>query len=89
MATAGRDRRITLRDAHTGALIAGPLDGHRYEISGLAFEPGGKTLLSADNKGHLRRWDVDPASWRRLARRVANRNLSQAERQRLLGESAN
>ncbi|HSS48630.1 MAG TPA: WD40 repeat domain-containing protein [Thermoanaerobaculia bacterium] len=89
VATAGRDRRITLRDARTGAVIAGPLAGHRDEISGLAFEPGGNTLLSADNKGHLRRWDVDPASWRRRAHRIANRNLSQAERQRLLGESPN
>jgi WD40 repeat protein len=67
-------------------VIAGPLAGHRDEISGLAFEPGGKTLLSADNKGKLRRWDVDPASWRRRARRIANRDLTANERQQLLGE---
>lgn len=89
VASASRGRRITLWDVNTGAVIAGPLAGHRDEISGLAFEPGGKTFLSADSKGHLRRWDADPASWRHLARRIANRDLSKAERQRILGESSN
>ncbi|HSS75944.1 MAG TPA: hypothetical protein VLV54_04290, partial [Thermoanaerobaculia bacterium] len=89
VASASRGRRITLWDVNTGAVIAGPLAGHRDEIFGLAFEPGGKTFLSADNKGYLRRWDADPASWRRIARRIANRDLSKAERQRLLGESPN
>ncbi|HEX6899113.1 MAG TPA: WD40 repeat domain-containing protein [Thermoanaerobaculia bacterium] len=84
LATAGRDRRISLWDARSGTLIAGPLAGHRYEIASLAFEDGGKTLLSADNKGTLIRWDVDPASWRRLARRVANRELTAEERRRFL-----
>ncbi len=83
LATAGRDRRISLWDAHSGALIAGPLAGHRYEIAGIAFKDGGRTLLSMDRKAWIR-WDVDPDSWRRLARRVANRELTAEERERFL-----
>ncbi len=72
LATAGRDRRISLWEIRTGALLAGPLTGHRYEVARLAFTKDGKTLLSVDNQDHAIRWDVDPTSWRRLARRIAN-----------------
>jgi hypothetical protein len=71
-----RDRRISLGEVRSGALLAGPLAGHRYEITRLAFTTDGKALLSADNQGHLIRWGADPASWRRLARRIANRGPS-------------
>lgn len=85
LATAGRDRRISLWNARSRALLAGPLAGHRYEIAGLAFQDGGKTLLSADNRGAVIHWDSDPASWRRLAHRVANRELTAEELERFAG----
>ncbi|HBL28124.1 MAG TPA: hypothetical protein DD490_14925, partial [Acidobacteria bacterium] len=75
-------------DAATGELVAGPFTGHAEEIVGLTFEAGGRTLVSADRKGTLIRWDVDPASWRERACRLARRNLTPEERRTFLPDVA-
>jgi len=52
----------------------------------LAFSPNGKTLLATTEDRGLVSWDVDPASWRRRACEIANRNLTYDEWTRFMGE---
>ena len=52
----------------------------------LAFDPDGKTVATGSETGRLVLWNVDPTSWRDLACRVANRNLTYAEWTQFIGE---
>jgi WD40 repeat protein len=82
LATADRRRRILLWDAGSGELLAGPFTGHGEEIAGLLFTGGG--LLSADRAGTFLFWDLNPASWRQRACRLAGRALTGEEWRRFL-----
>ena len=54
-------RVIRLVDVETGNEKA-ELRGHLEDITGLAFTPDGKTLLSASGDGTVRVWDVVPST---------------------------
>jgi WD40 repeat protein len=51
----------------------------------LSFSPDGKRLASRSLSGTMRIWDVDEARWQGEACRIAGRNLSQLEWERLVG----
>jgi WD40 repeat protein len=50
-------RRLVLRDAPTGQLLA-YCPGHEARVSAVAFSPDGKTALSADHAGDLLLWTL-------------------------------
>ena len=52
----------------------------------LAFDPDGRTVATGSEDGRLVLWNVDPASWRKLACRIANRNLTHAEWTQFVGQ---
>ncbi len=70
---------VILFDATTRQRIdPGRLSLTHGDVTSLAFSPDGKTLAVGDSSGVV--WcDVDLESWKRLARQVANRNLTRAE----------
>jgi hypothetical protein len=48
--------------------------------------PNGKILASGSSDETIRLWDLDIASWRLRACRIANRNLTRAEWAQYIGE---
>jgi WD40 repeat protein len=56
LASGGNDHLVFLYDLRLGG--AGPLDGHKDKVLGLAFAPGDKTLASACGDGFARLWSV-------------------------------
>jgi WD40 repeat protein len=66
-------------------LVEAPLVLPEGSVSSVAFSPDGHTLAAGhspgrvDGRGGVVLWDVDFNFWRRLARQVANRNLTRAE----------
>jgi WD40 repeat protein/DNA-binding SARP family transcriptional activator/tRNA A-37 threonylcarbamoyl transferase component Bud32 len=91
LASGSLDNTIRLIDVATGQLIGPPLMlnsqapyGSFGTVSSLAFVADGKVLLSSSINGLIRRWNVDPASWRKQVCFLAGRNLAQAEWARYL-----
>jgi WD40 repeat protein len=76
------DGGITLYDLPDG-LIAGTLQGTPGTTWGLLRTgPDARWLAELAAGGALTLWDVGPDSWRALARRVAGRELTEAEKTR-------
>lgn len=48
-------------------------------VESIAFSPDGKVLALGSTHGTIILWDADPDSWQNLARRIANRTLTQEE----------
>jgi WD40 repeat protein/tetratricopeptide (TPR) repeat protein len=67
---------VLLWDLSTQRLLSLPLA--HPGVSRLSFSSDGKTLISAGDQGTLK-WDLDVASWRARACRIANRNLTVQE----------
>ncbi|KAF7332730.1 WD40 repeat protein [Mycena kentingensis (nom. inval.)] len=59
IATGSDDQMVYIADAHTGALVAGPLK-HRAVVTSIAFSPndGGKRLVSASRANTICVWDT-------------------------------
>lgn len=82
MAT-GHGDDVILWDFTRRLQIGGAFTGHNNMVTSVRFSPDGRTLVSSSFDHTLLRWDVDPASWRRRACQVANRNLTPFEWNRL------
>jgi WD40 repeat protein len=78
LASGGIDNRVFLWDMSTREAVGKPLTGMGDEFQGLAFHPKTGTLATLGDQ-RLLLWDVSQASWREAACRVANRNLTHAE----------
>jgi WD40 repeat protein len=70
---------VRLWNVRTGNAIGAPLHGGEPETVSLAVSPDGTLAASGHRAGMLRVWDVDVNSWKALACRMGNRNLSDAE----------
>jgi WD40 repeat protein len=81
------DKSVILWDVVTRKRLGDPLTGHGDVVDGLAFSPDGKIVASGSYNGTIFLWDVDFASWQALACRRANRNMTQAEWEQLVGPS--
>ncbi|MGC9347730.1 MAG: WD40 repeat domain-containing protein [Anaerolineae bacterium] len=83
VASGALNSTIRLIDVATGKLVGPPLKLHPDVMgatpTNIVFSPDGKHLYSSSTDGLLRRWDVDPDSWRGRACAIAGRNLTQAE----------
>jgi hypothetical protein len=80
------DAGLVLSDFRARAAL-GPVIGESIAgIDDLAFSPDGKALLSL-GRADAYLWDLDIASWREQACRVANRNLSADEWTRFIPDT--
>jgi WD40 repeat protein len=81
--TTSADGKIRLWDLTTQKLIGNPLVASDTGGRG-TFSPNGKRLIAVFGSGAGVVWDVDPASWRARACRIARRNFSPTEWQSFL-----
>jgi WD40 repeat protein len=93
LASISREGNIILWDLGTRRRLGSLSTGYQRSIQDVSFSPDGKTLatsqLAKDNTGYqIVLWDVNPTSWQARACRVANRNLTPAERSQYIGASA-
>ncbi len=87
LASAGRDRTVILWHVATGLAIGRPLPGHIGPVTSLAFSPDGERLVSGGEHGTWL-WQLGFEAWRERACRVANRDLTEEERELYLGRLA-
>jgi len=86
LVSGGEDKTIIVWDVATHQPMGSPLTGHTDAVNSLVFSLDGKTLYSGSKDGRILLWDLDPNSWQARACRIANRNLTQEEWTRYLGE---
>ncbi len=86
IASGGDDQTIRLWDVSGERAFGGILRGEQGRVGALAFDPRGGFLASAGARG-VTFWDLRLDTWRDQACRLANRNFTQAEWQRLIGGS--
>lgn len=83
LATGDNIGHVFVWDLRLPSPVASTLDGHKsIPITALAFNLSSQTLLSADETGMLRAWEIDPEQWARHACAVAGRELSANEIER-------
>jgi len=71
---------VVLWDVAARKREIGTLVSDTEAVNALAFSrPGSKWLASLSDDGTVRLWDVDPASWKARACRIANRSLTEDE----------
>jgi hypothetical protein len=84
LATISADHTARLWEVASGRPHGPPLTGHRDTIEGVAFSPDGKLLATTSWDRTARLWNPGFTAWVAYGCRIANRNLSMAEWQRLL-----
>lgn len=70
---------ILQRDTATGTALERTLRDHGERWTGSAYGLDGKVLATGDEHGTVWLWDVEIGLWQALARRMANRNLTEEE----------
>lgn len=78
---------LQLWDVATGHQIGPDLLGHSAAVISQLYDPDRRTLSSADQRGAVLRWDLDPDSWTVRACRTANRNLTPHEWSSFVGDA--
>jgi hypothetical protein len=73
----GLTGRLQILDAST-LLPVGPVASSPYPFSAAAYAQDGNSAITIDS-GRLDRWDLNPASWKRIACELAGRSLTNAE----------
>jgi WD40 repeat protein len=86
LSSGGADGTVILWDRATLQPIGAPVKGPGGGIAGLDFDRKGEGLAVQTRDGTAVRLDVDPASWQRQARRLANRNLTPEEWRTFFGD---
>jgi WD40 repeat protein/type IV secretory pathway VirB10-like protein len=85
LASGGEDDTVSVWDVETRSPIGEPLEGHTDRILSIAFSSDNKLATGSDDKTVLL-WDIDPQSWLKKACDIANRNLSQEEWRKYVGD---
>jgi len=85
LASGSGDNTIRLWDVEKGYALGQPLQGHSNFVMSVAFSPDGKILASGSEDKTVRLWDVNPESWVKKACAIVNRNFSQEEWQKYMG----
>jgi hypothetical protein len=80
----GTDGTTTLVDVASRQVLGPPLVPPLNMVVEESFSSNNK-VLAAKHKSGFVLWNVDYPSWRQLARGVANRELTAAEKQQYLG----
>lgn len=80
----GSTTSVLLWDVGTRRLLSA-LPGAAGFTYSVAFDPKGPRLASGGVGGVVMLWDVNPASWKAVACRIANRNLTFGEAMKHLG----
>ncbi|CAE7051307.1 unnamed protein product [Rhizoctonia solani] len=58
IATGGRDGSVQVYDIHTGALVAGPFQGHTDEVKSVTFSPNGAQIATGSDDETIIVWDA-------------------------------
>ncbi|KZP31119.1 WD40 repeat-like protein [Athelia psychrophila] len=58
IASGSNDKTISILDARTGELVAGPFDGHTSVVDSVAFSPDGNRVASGSWDNTIRIWDA-------------------------------
>lgn len=72
-------KSILIWAVETGQLIGTLSTGSNDEVTSMTFLQDGKRLALAKTDKTIRLIDIDPASWQRLACKIANRDLTKQE----------
>ena len=83
LASSSLDKTVRIWEIPSGALYL--TLGHEDSVNAASWSPDGHSLLTA-SADQLKIWDLREEHWIEQARRVVNRNLTQAEWQAVLGE---
>jgi len=85
LASSSNDKTVILWDVASRRRIGRPLARHKQEVKALAFSPDGKTLATGSADRTIILWDVNLEFDSQRACRIANRNLSMAEWDQIIG----
>ncbi len=86
LASGSSDNTVRLWDVQLRKPLGEPLTGHSKSVYSVAFSPDGLTLASGSSDNSVRLWDVNPESWLKQVCYIANRNFSQPEWRKYMGE---
>jgi WD40 repeat protein len=64
--------RVSVWDIDSGQPLLSPTERHDNAVSGLAFHPDGRWLVSLGRDGRVFAWDLDPDAWLRRSCSVAS-----------------
>lgn len=87
LASSSVDKTVILWDLTLRQRIGAPLTGFTGNINNVAFSPDGKSLAAGDASNNIYVWNLDLADWETQACSIANRNLTQDEWQRFVGDA--
>ena len=85
LATGSWDKTVRLWDRQAGTAEPVVLRGHENMVRAVAFSPDGRWLATGSQDNTVRLWRIQVHELIQLACQIPNRNLTQDEWQRLLG----
>ena len=87
LATGSEDKTVRLWEWQVGTAEPVVLRGHEAAVQAVAFSPDGRWLATGSEDKTVRLWRIQVHELIQLACQIANRNLTQDEWQRLLGNT--
>ncbi|MEO8392541.1 MAG: hypothetical protein ABI700_06080, partial [Chloroflexota bacterium] len=82
IASGGQDNTLQLWSVAARQLMGAPLTGHTDWMTNLAFSTDGEMLATGSLDSSVLLWDMNLESWQQRACQIAQRNLTEQERER-------